>query len=160
MTAEEAFPHWYVPWKKRVCDEVSPSSHGTVLRSRRYPDFWEVTASGWTGRWRRLSSARSPTASWPDCAHRLVESMVPMPDGVVRELRQRGWMASPLMYVRHDGRAVLEDPHELVEVDYAAVRELRDIWHREDVGDHTETEAIPACRAQGGQCACSHGNYN
>jgi putative FmdB family regulatory protein len=23
-----------------------------------------------------------------------------------------------------------------------------------------ETEAIPACRAQGGQCACSHNNYN
>jgi putative FmdB family regulatory protein len=24
----------------------------------------------------------------------------------------------------------------------------------------SETEAIPTCRAQGGQCACSHDNYN
>jgi putative FmdB family regulatory protein len=24
----------------------------------------------------------------------------------------------------------------------------------------TETEAIPGCRAQGGQCACSHNTYN
>ena len=29
-----------------------------------------------------------------------------------------------------------------VEVDYDAVRELRDIWHREDFGEHTETETF------------------
>ena len=42
------------------------------------------------------------------CAHRLVEWMTPMPDGVVSELRERGWMATPLIFMLHDGRAVPE----------------------------------------------------
>ena len=29
-----------------------------------------------------------------------------MPDGVVGELRERGWIANPLIYLLHDGRAV------------------------------------------------------
>jgi GNAT superfamily N-acetyltransferase len=53
-------------------------------------------------------------------------------------------MANPLIYMLHDGRAVPEDRRELGEVDYETVRELRDIWHREDFGDHTETEAFHA----------------
>jgi hypothetical protein len=77
-----------------------------------------------------------------DCAHRLVEWLVPMPDGVVRELRERGWMADPLIYMRHDGRTVLEGRRELVEVEYDAVLELRHLWHREDFGDHTEAETF------------------
>jgi GNAT superfamily N-acetyltransferase len=44
----------------------------------------------------------------------------------------------------HDGRVPPEGRGELVEVDYDAVRELRDIWHREDFGGHTETEAFHA----------------
>lgn len=75
-----------------------------------------------------------------DCAHRFVEWLIPMPDGVLNELRGQGWMANPLIYMKHDGRPVPEDRRGLVEVDYDAVLELRDIWHREDFGDHTETE--------------------
>jgi len=144
VTAEETFRRWHVPWKERVCDEVRPFSHGTVLRSRRYPDFWEYNCL-------RLDRPMDTSAvialadrELADCAHRLVEWMVPMPDRAVGELRERGWMANPLIYMRHDGRAVLEDRRELVEVDFDAVRELRDIWHREDFGDHTETEAFYA----------------
>jgi GNAT superfamily N-acetyltransferase len=51
-------------------------------------------------------------------------------------------MAKPMIYMCHDGSSIPEDPSELVEVDYDAVRELRDIWHHEDFGDHTETEAF------------------
>jgi GNAT superfamily N-acetyltransferase len=46
--------------------------------------------------------------------------------------------------MQHDGRAVPEDRRELVEVDYDAVVELRDIWHHEDFGDHIETENFQA----------------
>ncbi len=79
-----------------------------------------------------------------DCAHRYVEWTIPMPDRVVGELRERGWIANPLVYMLHDGRVPPEGRGELGEVDYDAVRELRDIWHREDFGDHTETEAFHA----------------
>jgi GNAT superfamily N-acetyltransferase len=78
------------------------------------------------------------------CAHRFVEWMIPMPDGVVGELRERGWIANPLVYMLHDGRVPPEGRGELVEVDYDAVRALRDIWHGEDFGEHTETDAFHA----------------
>lgn len=79
-----------------------------------------------------------------DCAHRYVEWMIPMPGQVVSDLRERGWIATPLIFMLHDGRVSREDHSELVEVDYDAVRELRDIWHQEDFGEHTETEAYHA----------------
>jgi GNAT superfamily N-acetyltransferase len=70
--------------------------------------------------------------------------MIPMPDRVVGELREWGWIANPLVFMLHDGRVAPEGRGEVVEVDYDAVRELRDIWHREDFGGHTETEAFHA----------------
>jgi ribosomal protein S18 acetylase RimI-like enzyme len=144
MTPEESFRRWHVPWKERVCDEVWPFSHGTVLRSSSYPDFWEYNCLRLDRPMETVELIAVADRELVDCTHRLVEWMVPMPDGVVRELRERGWMADPLIYLRHDGRAVLEDCRELVEVDYDTVRELRDIWHREDFGDYTETEAFHA----------------
>jgi GNAT superfamily N-acetyltransferase len=78
------------------------------------------------------------------CAHRLVEWMIPMPNQVVDDLRERGWMANPLVFMIHDGRMPAEGGGDLVEVDFDVVRELRDIWHREDFGGHTETEAFHA----------------
>jgi len=144
MTAGEGFRRWCVPWKERVCDEVWPFSHGTALRSRRYPDVWEYNCLRLDQPMETIELIAVAGRELGDCAHRLVESLVPMPDGVVRELRERGWIANPPIYMRHDARAVLEDRRELVEVDYATVRELRDIWHREDFGDHTKTEAFHA----------------
>ena len=43
-------------------------------------------------------------------------------------------VADPLIYMRRDGRSVLEVRRELVEVEYDAVLELRYLWHREDFG--------------------------
>jgi GNAT superfamily N-acetyltransferase len=78
------------------------------------------------------------------CAHRLVEWLMPMPDPVVGELRRRGWMADPLVVLLHDGRPLPRAGAELVEVDYDAVRELRDLWHREDFGEYTDAETFHA----------------
>jgi len=139
---QEDFRRWYVPWKERVCDEVRPFSHGTVLRSRRHPDFWEYNCLRLERPMETGELIAVADRELADCAHRLVEWMIPMPDGVVRQVCEQGWMATPMIYMHHDGRPVPNDPRELVEVDYDAVRELRDIWHHEDFGDHTETEAF------------------
>jgi GNAT superfamily N-acetyltransferase len=144
VTAEEAFRRWHVPWKERVCDEVRPFSHGTVLRCRRHPDFWEYNCLRLDRSMEAGDLIAAADRELADCAHRFVEWMVPMPDRVVRELRERGWMADPRIYMRHDGRTVLEDRPELVEVDYDAVLELRHLWHREDFGDDTEAETFQA----------------
>lgn len=131
-TPEEAFRRWHLPWKERVCDEVRPIATGIVLRSRRRPDFWEYNCV----RLDRPIEAEEMIAvadrELAGCAHRFVEWLTPIPDGVVRDLRERGWMVTPLIYMLHDGRALPNGRSALVEVDYNAVSELREIWLRED----------------------------
>jgi predicted GNAT family acetyltransferase len=76
------------------------------------------------------------------CAHRFADWMIPMPDGVVGELRARGWMAIPFICMLHDGRPLPGDRGELAEVDYDVVRELRDFWFQEDFGELGSTDAF------------------
>jgi len=142
VCAEQRFRSWHLPWKEQVCDEVKHFSHGAVLRSPRHPDFWEYNCV----RLERPMEASEMVAvcdrELGDCAHRLAEWTIPMPDRVVAALRQRGWMANPVIFMLHDGRAVPAGDAELAEADYDAVRELRDIWLREDFGERIETEAF------------------
>jgi GNAT superfamily N-acetyltransferase len=52
-------------------------------------------------------------------------------------------MVTPLIFMLHDGRTLPQPCRdELTEVDYDEVRELRDIWHREDFGEHASTDAF------------------
>jgi GNAT superfamily N-acetyltransferase len=144
LSAEERFRRWCLPWKERICDEVRSFSHGTVLRSARYPDYWEYNCIRLD---RPMEAGEMVTAADRELvgsAHRFVEWMIPMPGRVVSELREWGWIAEPLIYLLHDGRPCPEAGGELIEVDYDAVRELRDIWHREDFGAHEEPEAFHA----------------
>jgi GNAT superfamily N-acetyltransferase len=144
VMAVERFRRWHPPWKERVCEEMRPFSHGTVFRSARYPDFWEYNCI----RLNRPMDADEMIAAadreLAGCAHRFAEWMIPIPNGVVCELRERGWMANPLVFLLHDGRVLPEGRGGLIEVDYDVVRELRDIWHREDFGEHTATESFHA----------------
>ena len=144
VTAEARFRCWHLPWKERVCDEARPFSHGVVFRSSRHPDFWEYNCIRLDRPMEASEMIAAADRELTGCAHRFVEWMIPMPDGVVGELRERGWMANPLVFLLHDGRPLPQVRGELVEVDYDVVRELRDLWHREDFGEHTETEAFHA----------------
>ena len=142
VAAEERFRRWHLPFKERVCEEVRPFSHGKVFRSPRHPDYWEYNCI--RVEWPMDASEMIAAADRElvGCAHRLVEWVIPMPDSVVGELRERGWMANPLIFMLHDGRPLAEGHGELVAVDYRAVRELRDIWHRDGFGEHTDAEAF------------------
>jgi len=144
VAAEERFRRWHLPWKERVCDDVRPFSHGTVFRSPRHPDFWEYNCIRLDRPMEASEMIAAADRELVDTAFRFVDWTIPMPDRVVGELRERGWVAQPLIYMLHDGRALPEGRDELVEVDYDEVRELRDIWHREDFGDHTESETFHA----------------
>jgi GNAT superfamily N-acetyltransferase len=142
VTAEERFRRWHLPWKERVCEEARPFSHGTVFRSLRHPDYWEYNCIRLDRPMEAGQMIAAADRELVGCPHRFVEWMIPMPDRVVGELRARGWVANPLIFMLHDGSAPPEGGGELVAVDYDAVRELRDIWHREDFGEHTETETF------------------
>lgn len=138
----EAFRRWHLPWKERVCGEVRPFSHGTVLRDPRHPDYWEYNCIRVERPMEAGEMIAAADRELGGCAHRFVEWMVPMADEIVRDLRAQGWMVEPLIFMLHDGRALAAGGGELVEVDYDVVRELRDIWHREDFGEHVETESF------------------
>jgi ribosomal protein S18 acetylase RimI-like enzyme len=138
----ERFRRWHLPWKERVCEEVRPFSHGTVFRSSRHPDFWDYNCIRLDRPMDADEMIAAADRELAGCAHRLVEWMIPMPDRVVWELRKTGWIANPLIFMLHDGRLPPESDGELVDVDYDDVRGLRDVWHREEFGEHTETEAF------------------
>lgn len=125
-----------------MAEEVLPFSHGTAFLSPSRPDYWEYNCI----RIERPIDAEGAIAATDvllaDCRHRLIEWAIPMEEEVVVAFRQRGWMADPLVYMLHDGRAVSDTREGLVDVDYAAVRELRDLWHREDFDDHQESETF------------------
>jgi GNAT superfamily N-acetyltransferase len=142
VAAEQRFRRWHLPWKERVCEQVRPFSHGTVFRSPRHPDFWEYNCIRLERPMEAGEMIAAADRELRGCAHRFAEWTIPMPDRVVSELRERGWMATPLVFMLHDGRALAEAHGELVEVDYDVVRELREIWHREDFGEHAEPETF------------------
>jgi GNAT superfamily N-acetyltransferase len=142
LTAEEAFRRWQLPWKERVCEQARPFSHGLVLLSPRHPHFWACNCLRLDRPMQAGEMIAAADRELAGCAHRLVEWVVPMPDGVVRELRARGWITHPLIFMLHDGRALPADRARLVEVDYDAVNELRDIWHREDFGEYVDMDSF------------------
>lgn len=144
MTAEERFRRWYLPWKQRICEEVRPFSHGTVFRSPRRPDYWEYNCIQLDRPMEAGEMVAAADRELFGCAHRFAEWMIPMPNGVVVELREHGWIADPLIFLLHDGRAIPDGRAEFAEVDYDVVRALRDIWHREDFGEHAEPESFHA----------------
>src|SRR3954447_22136432 len=144
VTAEARFRCWHLPWKERVCDEARPFSHGVVFRSSRHPDFWEYNCIRLDRPMEAGEMIAAADRELAGCAHRFVEWTIPMPDGVGGGLRERGWIANPLVFLLHDGRPLPQVRGELVEVDYDVVRELRDLWHREDFGKHSEPETFHA----------------
>ncbi len=144
VTAQERFWRWYLPWKARVCEQVRPFSHGTVFRSPRHPDFWEYNCIRLERPMEADEMIAAADRELRGCAHRLVEWTIPIPDRVAGELHEQGWVANALVFMLHDGSAPPGRSGELVEVDYDAVRELRDTWHREDFGDHTEADSFHA----------------
>jgi GNAT superfamily N-acetyltransferase len=144
IAPEARFRCWHLPWKERVCEEARPFSHGMVFRSPRHPDFWEYNGIRLDRPMEAGEMIAAADRELTGCAHRFVEWTIPMPDSVVDELRERGWIANPLVFLLHDGRPLPQVRGELVEVDYDAVRELRDLWHREDFGEHTEPETFHA----------------
>ena len=144
VTAEERFRRWHLARKERVCAEVRPFSYGTVFRSPRHPDVWELNCIQVERPVEAGEMIAAADRELAGCAHRLVEWLIPMPDRVVGELRELGWIVNPLVFMLHDRRVPTEGQAELVEVDNDAVRELRDIWHLEDFGEHVEPEAFHA----------------
>jgi ribosomal protein S18 acetylase RimI-like enzyme len=143
--AEARFLGWHRTWKRRVCDQVTLFSHGQVYRSARYPDYWSYNCIEVERPMSAQEMVEAADHQLADCPHRFAEWVVPMPEEVISELRARDWIVMPLIYMLHDGRELSVGEEQFAEVEYDAVRGLRELWHDEDFGDrddHPFTEAF------------------
>jgi ribosomal protein S18 acetylase RimI-like enzyme len=142
---QERFRRWHLPWKERVAEQVAPFSHGKVFHSPSRPDYWELNCIRVERPMGAAEMLAAADAALEGCRHRLAEWIVPMPDATVQALRKRAWMATPLLYMLHDGsKPAAGPPGEVREVDYDDVRALRELWHREDFGQDLDGSAFHA----------------
>jgi GNAT superfamily N-acetyltransferase len=146
VAIEEEFRHWHLPAKERLCEVVRPFSHGMVLRHSRYPDFWDYNCIRLDRPMAAGEMIEAADQALADCRHRLAEWTVPIPAEVASELSEHGWMVWPQIYMVHTGPppTIPALDAELIEIDYDAVHELREIWHREDFGENSDDAGFHA----------------
>ena len=129
---------WRHALQAAVCDVLDPWAHGTIVRSTRYPNYFDYNV---------VRVERDPAmsvdelVSFADGAlaglpHRRVDyELVSAAEPLRSGLEARGWKAMRLLWMRHEA-ALGAGPDVLVEeVSYEAVHDLRVSWHREDFPD-------------------------
>ena len=126
-----------------ICDVVEPWEHGTIVRSTRYPSYYDYNLV-------RVEDAGpiaiDALASIADRAlaglgHRRVTfDNVSTAEPLRAGFEAAGWKVMRLLWLRHDGPLPATDPTHAVEVvPYDEVEQLRRAWHEEDFpgGDPT-----------------------
>ena len=149
---------WRHDAQAAVCDVTTPWAHGTILRTTRYPSYYDYNVV-------RVEEDPGMT----------VEGLVAVADEALAELEHRkldfdlieaaerlrpgfeaeGWRVTSLLWMRHQGSLPPGPRSEIEEVDYGAVSDLRHAWHHEDfpnteLGDH-EREAREVALARDAQ---------
>ncbi len=128
---------WRTAVLESVCDVIEPWAHGTVYRATRYPSYFAynlirvqepvsvATAELLAVAERALAGL---THRWIDFDY--VENSEPLR----HELESRGWRATRLLWLLHDGDPPAPDASgpNVEEVPYDAVSHLRVQWHQED----------------------------
>jgi ribosomal protein S18 acetylase RimI-like enzyme len=119
-----------------VCDVVEEWEYGRIWRASRFPDYWSYN----------LVRVELPCAlsalelvavadrGLAGLAHRCID-FDPDPGGLRGEFEALGWRSLRLVVMRHEHAPALAAEHEVQEVPYEAVRELRIAWHAEDFPD-------------------------
>jgi ribosomal protein S18 acetylase RimI-like enzyme len=147
---------WYRGRHTAVCETLEPWEHGTIVRCARLPDYWDfnlvrVEEDPGTGAEALAAVADEALA---DAEHRRIEIE---PIGVADRLRddfgQIGWRTLRLVWMLHAGATPDSPGVPVEEVEYDAVHELRDAWHREDFPDQDPS----AYHAQARELALSRG---
>lgn len=131
-------------WQREsICDHIEPWECGSVLRTPRYPSWFEVSTvrvqadPGMTAR-QLIAFADEALAGFP---HRLISFEDADVASPLREdFQAAGWRTHALVYMHHEGpRDAVEDPR-VREVSYDAIEHLQRAWHQEDFPGHDPTE--------------------
>lgn len=127
-----------------ICDVIEPWEHGTVVRSTRYPSYYDFNAV-------RVEDAEPLTAerivavadrALAGLGHRRVHfDHLANAEPLRGQLEASGWTAMQLLWMRHEG---LRRPPgvvaaQVVEVPYDAVAHLRVAWARESAPERDPT---------------------
>jgi GNAT superfamily N-acetyltransferase len=131
-------------WQRdSICDQIEPWEHGSVLRTPRYPTWFEASLV-------RVEDDPGMTmaelVAFADRAlagfgHRLISFEVAEAGAALpTEFQAAGWRTHPLVYMHHEGLRPSVDDAQVREVPYDAVEHLRRAWHHEDFPSQDPTE--------------------
>lgn len=132
---DEGARRWQRAMIGTVCDVVEPWEHGIVIRATRYPTYWNYNVVQVEGD-PRLSAVELiavADAKLADFEHRRVDfENAEAADAVRAEFEAAGWMATRLVWMRHEVPLPPGAGLDVEEVDYDAVLALRRAWNEED----------------------------
>jgi len=119
-----------------ICDVIEPWEHGTIVRSTRYPSYYDFNLLRVEDAEPIAADALAERAdqALAGMGHRRVtfdhlNSAEPLRAG----FEAAGWKVMRLLWLRHEGPLPAPDhTHEVQAVPYDAVEHLRRAWHDED----------------------------
>lgn len=123
-------------WQRdSICDYKEPWEHGSILRTPRYPTWFEASLV-------RVQDNPHMTVdelidfsdqALAAFAHRLVSFEVAQAAAALREgFSAAGWRTHSLVWMHHEGPRPAPTHASVREVPYDAVGRLREAWHQED----------------------------
>jgi GNAT superfamily N-acetyltransferase len=132
---EERARAWTREGRELACDELRPWDYGTIARTYRYPDIYDLNVVI-LERPCGLSAAALVALcdrELADSAHRKLD-VEDMDEGrrLRPDLEVLGWRAMPLVWMVFDGPAPADPGLAVEEVPYDSVDALRREWHEED----------------------------
>lgn len=129
---------WHHGRQALVCDVAEPWAHGTVLRSTRFPDYWDfnlvrVEEGPAMGVRELIAVADEALAG---AAHRRIDfDDIDAADALRGGIEALGWHALRVLYMIHTEPPPAAPELAVEEVGYDEVTDLRLIWHDEDFPD-------------------------
>ena len=132
---EERARAWTRQERELACDELKPWEYGTIARSYRYPDIYDLNVVVLERPCGRTAAELVALCDreLSDCSHRKLD-VEDVDEGrrLRPELEALGWRAMILVWMAFEGH-MPEDPGLAVEeLPYDSVNALRREWHEED----------------------------
>ncbi len=130
---------WRDATQAAACDVLRPWAHGTIARATRYPDYWDLNVVRVEDD--AAMSVDGLTALADEAlaglGHRRLDFDLPSAaEPLQAEFEARGWRATRLVWMRHEGTAPAAPQVRVETVPLDAVQELRAAWHQEDFPGH------------------------
>ena len=141
---------WRNAMQASICDVIEPWEHGTIVRSTRYPSYYDFNVVRVEDAEPIAADAIVATAdrALAGMRHRRVTfDHVSAAEPLRAGFEASGWKVMRLLWLRHEGPPPAPDPRHGVEaVPYDAVEHLRRAWHEEDFPGRDPTSFHRAAR--------------